>query len=77
MQLLWEVILPPPAKVWSVDLGGVQLRHVKSGRLLTVTGKRYPDDDWGEGMGEVAGGKSGVGSSQWRVGFFRTPNYGE
>ena len=59
------------------DLVGVQLRHVSSGRMLTVTGKKYPDDDWGEGMGEVAGARAGVGNNKWKVGFYRTPNYGE
>ena len=76
-ELIWEVILPPPAEVWMRDLVGVQLRHVNSGRMLTVTGKKYPDDDWGEKMREVAGARSGVGNNKWKVGFYRTPNYGE
>ena len=77
IQLIWEVILPPPAKVWLVDMEGVQLRHVKTGKFLTVTGKTYPDGSWGDGMKEVAGAKPMVGNNKWKVGFNRIPNYGE
>ena len=75
-QLIWEVVLPPPAKVWLVDMEGVQLRHVKTGKFLTVTGKTYPDGSWGDGMKEVAGAKPMVGNNKWKVGFNRIPNYG-
>ena len=77
IQLKWEVVLPPPAKVWLVDMEGVQLRHVKTGKFLTVTGKTYPDGSWGDGMKEVAGAKPMVGNNKWKVGFNRIPNYGE
>ena len=76
-QLIWEVILPTPAKVWLVDMQGVQIRHVKTGKLLSVTDKTYPDGSWGDGMKEVAGAKPMVGNNKWKVGFIRIPNYGE
>ena len=69
--------MPPPAKVWLVDMEGVQLRNVKTGKLLSVTDKTYPDESWGDGMKEVAGAKPMEGNNQWKVGFNRIPNYGE
>ena len=69
--------MPPPATVWLVDMEGVQIRHVKTGKMLTVTDKTYPEGDWGEGMKEVAGAKPMVGNNKWKVGFNRIPKYGE
>ena len=67
----------PPATVWLEDLDGVQLRHVQTGKMLTVTDEAYPDEDWGGGMREVAVAKPGVWNSRWKVGSYRFPNYGE
>jgi dolichyl-phosphate-mannose--protein O-mannosyl transferase len=61
----------------NVGMEGVQLRHVKAEKSLTVTGKTYPDGSWGDGMKEVAGAKPMVGNNKWKVGFNRIPNYGE
>jgi dolichyl-phosphate-mannose--protein O-mannosyl transferase len=55
---------------------GVQIRHVKTGKILTVTDKKYPDEDWGQGMREVAGANPRVGNNKWKVEFNRVPNYG-
>ena len=74
-QIVWEVILPAPSEVWQMDTNGVQLRHVKTGKLLAVTKKKYSEGDWGDGMGEVAGAKSHIGSNKWKVGFTRVPEF--
>ena len=67
--------MPAKAEVWHVDMEGVQLRHVKTGKLLSVTDKRYPEGDWGEGMAEVVGTNKASGRNKWKVGFNRIPNY--
>ena len=44
-------MLPPPAQVWNVAMKGVQLVHLSTGKILTVTDNRYPG--WGDNMTEV------------------------
>ena len=68
--------MPPSEKLWLVDMEGVQIRHVTTGQLLTVTNKTYPDGDWGEEMKEVAGADLMLGNNKWKVGFYRIPSYG-
>ena len=58
-----------------MDMEGVQIRHVNTGKLLSVTDKKYPEGDWGEGMAEVVGTKKAIGTDKWKVGFTRIPNY--
>ena len=75
-QIVWEVILPAPAEVWLGEMEGVQLRHVKTGKLLAVTKEKYPQGDWGEGMSEVVvGAQNPVDANKWKIGFHRLPRY--
>ena len=71
-QLDWELVTPDAEAVWWEDVR-VRLRHVSTGKFLSVTEHLLPE--WGGGTREVAGASS-TDASYWRVGFSRPPRAG-
>ena len=69
----WELVLADTEDVWWED-ATVRLRHVKTGKFLSVTEHLLPDT-WGEGIREVVGSSSNK-ASYWRVAFSRRPRAG-
>ena len=70
-------MLPGTAQVWTVGMKDVQLVHVSTRKVLSVTGERYPD--WGENMTEVVTAKADkmVGDNKWTADFIRYPKYSQ
>ena len=67
-------MLPAPAKVWHVNMNGVKLIHVSTGKVLTVTNNKYPE--WGDNMTEVVTKDlKKSGQDLWTVDFIRYPKY--
>ena len=55
----------------------VQLVHVSTRKILSVTGEKYPA--WGENMTEVVTAKADkmVGDNKWTADFIRYPKYSQ
>ena len=70
----WELVLPDTETEWWEDIS-LRLRHVKTGKFLSVT-EHFLPDTWGEGMREVVGSSSNK-ASYWRVAFSRRPRAGK
>ena len=62
----WELVLADTEEVWWENIS-LRLRHVKTGKFLSVTEHLLPDT-WGQGMREVVGSSSNK-ASYWRVAF--------
>ena len=69
----WELVLADTEAVWWENIT-LRLRHVKTGKFLSVTDHLLPDT-WGEGMKEVVGSSSNK-ASYWSVTFSRRPRAG-
>ena len=70
----WELVLADTETEWWEDIS-LRLRHVKTGKFLTVTEHLLPDT-WGGRMREVVGSSSNK-ASYWRVVFSRRPRAGK
>ena len=70
----WELVLADTEEVWWENIT-LRLRHVKTGKFLSVTEHLLPDT-WGQGMREVVGSSSSK-DSYWRVAFSRRPSAGK
>ena len=76
LQVIWKLVLPYPAEVWKVNMEGVQLVHMSTGKVLSISEKRYPE--WGVNMTEVVTADlSKSGHSSWTVDLLRYPRYSE
>ena len=69
----WELVLADTEAMWWENIT-LRLRHVKTGKFLSVTDHLLPDT-WGEGMREVVGSSSNK-ASYWSVTFSRRPRAG-
>ena len=69
----WELVLADTETLWWENIT-MRLRHVNTGKFLSVTEHLLPDT-WGQGMREVVGSSSNK-ASFWRVAFSRRPSAG-
>ena len=59
-----------------MNMEGVQLVHVSTGKVLSISEKMYPE--WGNNMTEVVTAEhSKSGHSSWTVDLIRYPRYSE
>ena len=66
--------MPRHEDVWTVGMKGVQLVHVTTRKILTVSDNKYPD--WGENMTEVVTTEDNrILVNKWTVDFIRYPKY--